>query len=102
MNPDRFVAAMQIPVEMALRQSAQRLNEGPGGQTPERIEEQVHAIFAELARQAIEEAFGQRMTQAETDLPPIGRGGDWARKYRRLMAREGLWPVPPETSECGE
>jgi hypothetical protein len=101
MDADPFVEAMQEPVEAALRQAAQRLNAGPGGYTPEKIEEEVHAIFAELARVAIEEAFVQRMALAEIDLPPEKTGGSWARKYRRMMAREGRWPVPPETSSTG-
>jgi hypothetical protein len=92
MDAGQFIAALQLPVEVALRQAAARLNEGPGGYTPPEIEEQVHAIFDELARQAIEEAFQQRMALAETDLPPVGAGGGWARKYRRMMAREGRWP----------
>ncbi len=98
MDVDTFVAAMQGPVEAALRQAAQRLNTGPGGYTPEKIEEEVHAIFADLARQAIEEAFAQGMALAEIDVPPENAGGGWARKYRRMMAREGRWPVPPETT----
>jgi hypothetical protein len=102
MEPGPFVEALQLEVEMALRLVAERLNEAPGsGRLPEKLEEEVHAIFTELARQAIEEAFQQRMALAESDLPPEEAGGGWARKYRRMMAREGRWPVPMESSSSG-
>jgi hypothetical protein len=99
MDPDRFTEALRMPVDVALRRAAERLNEGPGGYTLQKIEEQVHAIFDELARPAIEEAFQQRMALAETDLPPEDGGGAWARRYRRMMAREGRWPAPSESGQ---
>jgi hypothetical protein len=102
MGTKQFVKAMLSPVKIALLQAAKRLNEGPGGYTPEEIEKDVHGIFAELAGQAIEEAFQQRKALAETDLPPVKAGGDWARKYRRMMARDGRWPVPPGSTGSAE
>jgi hypothetical protein len=96
LDVEQFVAALHGPVESALRRMAEALNEAPGGPPSAAAEQQVRALFDDLVREALERAFELRMAASESDLPPPGSGGDWARKYRRMMAREGRWPVPPQ------
>jgi hypothetical protein len=97
LDKERFLVEMHVRVENALRQVADRLNEASGGFIAAEIANEVEAIFAELAREAAEEAFRLRMGAAESDLPLKVAGSDWARKYRRMMAEEGRWPTRPET-----
>jgi hypothetical protein len=97
LDADRFVTVLRAPVEDALRRMAERLNEAPGGPPSPAVEQQVRALFDELVQEALAQAFELRMAASETDLPPPGSGSDWARKYRRMMAREGRWPVPPQS-----
>jgi hypothetical protein len=84
-----FIAMLNSPWQEALCRVAEVINANQEREDPRRIEQQVHAIFDELARAALEQAFQLRQAAAEADLPPPGRGADWARKYRRMMAREG-------------
>jgi hypothetical protein len=88
LDAGEFAASLREPIDDALRRAAALLNDTPGGCPSEQLE-QVRAIFEELAEEAIERALLLRLRAAEADLPPVG--ADWARKYRRMMAREGRW-----------
>jgi hypothetical protein len=95
LDSQQFAAALDGPVADALQRVAVLINNAPGGLPPTDVEQQVHAIFEGLARNALWQAFELRMAAAEADLPPSG--AEWARRYRRMMAREGRWPVPEDS-----
>jgi hypothetical protein len=88
-DPERLIEALRGPVEEALRRTADAINEDRGCPTLV-TEEWVRAVFGDLAEQALAAAFECRVAAAEAGqrCPP----GEWAARYRRMLAGERRWP----------
>jgi hypothetical protein len=92
-DPAQLAAAMRVRVEATLREVADLLNEDDAGNWEAVTEERVRDCFARLADETLAAALDLRVARVEAQLPPERSRGEWARKYRRLLAREGRWPV---------
>jgi hypothetical protein len=98
----RFAEAVHDMVEEALRQEDDQANENPRACSPQRIEQQVRALFDALLAAAIEQALRHRVVHSETARAAKEVGGAWARKYRRMMATESYWPDPSDSVDEGQ
>jgi hypothetical protein len=92
LRPEQFADSMRGRVEEVLRQAAEILNEDRAGNWAPVTEERVTALFTGLAQDALAVALEMRVSQAETQLPANRGHGDWARKYRIMLAQSGQWP----------
>jgi hypothetical protein len=93
------VAALREQAERVLREGAELINEDACGCWEELTEARVLALFAALGQQALDQALALRVAAARLpgeSSPP----GEWAKKYRRMLAAEGKWP-PPEKEADG-
>jgi hypothetical protein len=91
LNPDELAAALRGAIEYALYRAAEVINEDACGCWTEVTRERVLAIFTELAQEVLDQALELRVAAAEDDLSSAA-GGEWARRYRRMLAAEGRWP----------
>jgi hypothetical protein len=92
--PRQLIEALRPHVEAALRRTVEVINEDSYGCWARLTEERVAALFQELAQVALDEAFELRVAAAEARCAPQQTLQGWARRYRRMMAREGRWPPP--------
>jgi hypothetical protein len=98
-DSDVFARTMLTQAKEALSQTAVMLNEEPCGDWSAVTEERVMTLFRELGQQALAQALEMRIASAESELPHRRHtSGDWVRKYRRMMAREGHWPPASQDS----
>jgi hypothetical protein len=85
-------------VEETLRQAAEVINEDAHGCWAAATQARVLALFSALAHEALELALELRVGAAEGQVPPEQLApGDWARRYRRMLAAQGHWPPAHET-----
>jgi hypothetical protein len=92
-----FSAALRDEIEQTLARVAQVINGEPTGCWSPRTEEQVAALFAELAQAALARALDLRVEAAEAGLgSEQSSPGGWLHRYRRMLAEEGRWPPVPE------
>jgi hypothetical protein len=89
---DEFISAMREPVEEVLCQVAQIINEDSADDWKPVTEERINALFARLGKEALTAALDVRVAQAESQLPERRQRGEWAHRYRRLLAESGRWP----------
>jgi hypothetical protein len=93
MSVDEFIEVMRGPVDEALRQAAEAINEIPEGLSTE-AEERTCDIFTELWLESLRVAMRLRIDEAlANDDPTAARPlGEWARRYRRMLA-SGMCPM---------
>jgi hypothetical protein len=93
MSADEFVEVMRGPVEEALRQVAEAINDIPEGLSDE-AEERTCDIFTELWLESLRIAMRLRIDAALASEDPSGVHplGEWARRYRRMLA-SGMCPM---------
>jgi hypothetical protein len=81
--------------EEALRQVAEVINEDPYGCLSEVTEDRVFKLMKDLGQEALQQAFEMQVQTAETQLPASQvPQGEWAKRFRRMLAAEGRWPHP--------
>ena len=72
LSRDAYIQAMRRRVEEMLGQIADAVNEAAPGKIIAGSEEKVRDWFADLRRQAFEQAVQMRVDAAETAFPPSG------------------------------
>jgi hypothetical protein len=98
--PEQLALALRHETEEVFRQAADVLNEDPAGCWSEATEARVLALFEQLGRQALEQAFEVCMAALEARLPAESLApGRWARKYRRMQGAQGNWPPPDDPGQ---
>ena len=70
LSREAYIQAMRQQVEEMLGQVADAVNEAPPGQIIAGSEEQVRDLFADLRREAFEQAVQMRVDAAEAAFPP--------------------------------
>jgi hypothetical protein len=86
--------------EVAMRQVAEVINEDPYGCLSQITEDRVLKLLRDLGREALEQAFELQVEAAEAQLPVSQvPQGEWAKKFRRMLAAEGRWPHPGALKE---
>lgn len=90
---DQLVDALHDLVDQVLVRTAEMINEDPSGCWADVTEEQVLRLFCALGEETLDKAFDLRVRAAEAGCPPgLAPRGEWAHKYRRMLAEEGRWP----------
>jgi hypothetical protein len=96
LDANDLVSALRGRVEETLYDVAHLLNEDVYGCWEGVTVDRVHALFEELAREALERALEMRVAAEEARLgPQLASSSRWARKLRRMLAAEGRWPPEP-------
>jgi hypothetical protein len=72
LSRDAYIQAMRQRVEEMLGQIADAVNEAAPGKIIAGSEEKVRDLFADLRRQAFEQAVQMRVDAAEAAFPPSG------------------------------
>jgi hypothetical protein len=97
LGPGSLSGALREEIERTLQRVSEIVNEEPTGCWSPRTEEQVLALFAELAQLALAQALDLRVRAAEGPLPGQEPAvSAWVHRYRRMLAEEGRWPPAPE------
>lgn len=78
LSREAYIQAMRQRVENLLGQVADAVNAAAPGQIITDSEEKVRDLFADLRRQAFEQAVQMRMDAAEAAFPPSEGPGDTA------------------------
>ena len=101
MSTDEFLEVMRGPVEEALRQAAEALNDVPEGLSPA-VEERTCDIFTELWLESLRIAMRLRIDAAIANEDPNAARplGEWARRYRRMLA-SSMCPMSNTGRESG-
>ncbi len=101
-RPEELIAALREQTERVLREEAEAIDEGACGCCEELAEARVLALFAELGEEALDQAHALRVAAA-ADRPSEQQPafGEWAKKYRRMLATEGRWPAREEVPSPG-
>ena len=76
LSREAYIQAMRQRVENLLGQVADAVNAAAPGQIITASEEKVRDLFADLRRQAFEQAVQMRMDAAEAAFPPSAGCGD--------------------------
>lgn len=76
LSREEYVRAMRQRVEEALGKVADAVNDAAPGKIIAGSEEQVRDVFADLKREAFEQALQIRMDAAEAAFPPSAGSGD--------------------------
>jgi hypothetical protein len=76
LSRDAYIQAMRQRVEAILGQIADAVNEAAPGRIIAGSEEKVRDLFADLRRQAFEQAVQMRVDAAEAAFPPSGGSPD--------------------------
>jgi hypothetical protein len=93
LNPEMLVACLQAKVDQVLHQVAQAINEDPSGCWEAATEERVLEFFSDLGQEALAQGLELRVCAAEAMVPrQRGASGNWAHKYRKMLASAGHWP----------
>lgn len=92
--PEQLTAALRKELAGVLHQAAAVINDDPAGCCTAMTEERVLALFRDLGQHVLAVAQEQRVARAEAGLPAARvPAGEWARKWRRMLAGEGRWPA---------
>jgi hypothetical protein len=104
MSEDEFVNALRGRIEATLHRIADVINRAPTGQIIAASEEQVCGILAELYASALELGVQMRLEAGALPAgPPRTRAqGEWAKRWRRMMAGGSDMPVENGTARPGE
>jgi hypothetical protein len=89
LDPRRLAKAMQGPVDKALRNMADILNEAADVESMAACRGEVRCVVEDLVRQALGHGEQIRIDAAVAAAGPTGPHGRWVEKYRRMRAREG-------------
>jgi hypothetical protein len=76
LSRDAYIRAMRQRVEDMLGKVADAVNEAAPGKIIAGSEEKVRDLFADLRREAFEQAVQMRVDAAEAAFPPSGGCGD--------------------------
>ena len=76
LSREAYIQAMRQRVETLLGKVADAVNAAAPGKIITGSEEKVRDLFADLRRQAFEQAVQMRMDAAEAAFPPSGRSGN--------------------------
>lgn len=76
LSREAYIQAMRQRVERLLGEVADAVNEAAAGQIITGSEEKVRDLFADLRRQAFEQAVQMRVDAAEAAFPPSTGPGD--------------------------
>jgi hypothetical protein len=76
LSREAYIQAMRQRVEALLGQVADAVNDAAPGQIITGSEEKVRDLFADLRREAFEQAVQMRVTAAEAAFPPSAGPGD--------------------------
>jgi hypothetical protein len=76
LSRDAYIQAMRQRVEEMLGKIADAVNEAAPGRIIAGSEEKVRDLFADLRRQAFEQAVQMRVDAAEAAFPPSGGSAD--------------------------
>jgi hypothetical protein len=76
LSREAYIKAMRQRVETLLGQVADAVNDAAPGQIITGSEETVRDLFADLRREAFEQAVQMRMDAAEAAFPPSAGSGD--------------------------
>jgi hypothetical protein len=97
LDPALLVSALRGEVEQVLRQVAETINEDPSGCWAAATQERVQALFSALGEESLAEALELRVAAAEAQVPSQRAArGQWAHKYRLMLAAEGRWSAQGE------
>ena len=80
---DAYILAMRQRVEEMLGKVADAVNEAAPGKIINGSEEQVRDLFADLRKQAFEQAVQMRVDAAEAAFPPSGGSEDAKKKHNK-------------------
>src|SRR5581483_11293809 len=94
--PDALVAALRPAVDDVLYRVAEAINRVPDVRSAGWCEKPVADLLAELLGAAVETGFRLRIEAAEAEGGYPRPQGEWARKYRQMLATDGHWPPPGE------
>src|SRR5262249_39775629 len=92
LRPEDLAAAMLPSVEDALREVADTINAAPNVRSAGLCQECLSALIANLVGAALEVGFRLRIEAAEAAAPLPRPQGEWAQKYRQMVAADGRWP----------
>jgi hypothetical protein len=95
MSATEFVEALRGKIEQTLHRIAEVINRAPTGHIIAASEERVCQYLAELYAAALELGVQMRLEAAQprTGPPPARPQGEWAKRWRRMMA--GGTGMPP-------
>ena len=96
-EPAQLVRALQARVESTISSVADAMNANPTGRIGPEAEERVLDLVADLVEEALQVGLQLRIEAAENLLPPAELPqGQWAKKFRFMLAEEGRWPDAEE------
>jgi hypothetical protein len=95
--PAQLIQALQARVESTISSVAEAINANPTGRIGPESEDRVLGLIADLVEEALQVGLQLRITAVENLLPPSQMPeGQWARKFRFMLADEGRWPATEE------